>query len=32
MATLIDGKALAAKVRKEIRHRIEKEGIKEIKN
>lgn len=28
MATLIDGKALAAKVRKEIRHRIEKEGIK----
>ena len=28
MATLIDGKALATKVRKSIRHRIEEEGIK----
>ena len=28
MATLIDGKALATKVRKRIRHRIEEEGIK----
>ena len=28
MATLIDGKALATKVRKSIKHRIEEEGIK----